>query len=522
MNSSSSQAGPSSPTFASSSFPSPSRSTMLPVESYDSPLKERHAPGDSSYSHGGQETDLAEVDVGGEGLQEAATRSTPRRDKGKGKAVDEGDYGRVELDDRRSPDEQLEDPEPEEVDEEAEARRIQENLALWSRAETKRRAEVRRSSTFVTPSFPSPPPVPIPSASNLIRRTSTLLRTASKRRGNARDFAGLDAEEMELGGTGEITPVKGDGVGGRRGRRKLSVVIDSGRDGTSASTHGLPRVGEEEDEPDPARTPTASSHTHPHPDTTPSSTSRVAALSPPLNNPFSPSNASFVSLASTKTAASSRAAKTGSRFVEDLPALSLSPTSEAPHSQTLAGGNPFGTPTTPTGGASLPFSTRHPPASPFVDTIVVTSPFASSHSHSQHLPPHLDPRPPLHSHPSQATFASTTFSTASSSDPYPRSRSPSPSPSRASLALTHQSLQYPNTIRRRPSSTFCPSPTSSPNPNQDYRSAAVARGLDLDLDREGGKRQVGLLDWLLCGCFRAGGEDAGDEGRQQGRTNPNE
>ncbi|GAA6003953.1 hypothetical protein JCM10207_006482 [Rhodosporidiobolus poonsookiae] len=490
--------------------PPPSPARLRPAaEPYDSPLKPLETVIELGYAAGGRETDAAEDDDGD--LGRGMSAPPLRRDKGKGRANDE--YGRVAADEE----EHEADAGQDEVDEEAEARRIQENLAKWSRAEAKKRADARKSVHLVYPSLPSPPPVPIPSASTLIRRTSTLIRSASKRRGSGAEVGGLEADEMELEGTGAGAGQGNDGVSGRRGRRKLSLVIDSGRDGPAAPSTGLPQVGEEEE--DPSRTPTA---TH----FTPLSASQAAShLSSPPHDPFSPSNASFVSLASTVTS-SDRAARTGSRFIEDLPPLPLSPPSDRTSNY-----NPFMTPTTPTHAASLPFSSSaqgattsppgfaahapHPAAptvaqhnNPFTDVVVIsppTSPPRPSGSTAPSTSSHT--LAPSASHTSLASFASTsTATTTAAAAPVLAHAS---SPPGLPLPVTASTTSEP---RRRRSPRSTPSPSRSPSFDGGSPRRAGAEQEERDDD------SVGLLDWLMCGCWRV----SDGQRAQQGRTNPNE
>lgn len=101
-----------------STSPTFSRSASVTLEPYDSPLKPTHA--DSTYASGGQETDLAEEDEDGDlGVR------LSRRDKGKGRAVDEeGQPGSMQ---RREGEVQIQvQEEADEVDDAAEERRVQE------------------------------------------------------------------------------------------------------------------------------------------------------------------------------------------------------------------------------------------------------------------------------------------------------------------------------------------------------------------------------------------------------------
>lgn len=116
---------PSPPSSSAPSSQTPATATTQPVEPYDSPLKERPREGEPGYAGGGRETDFKGEDDGGD---LGGARIAGYRDKGKDKAraSDQSEYGRLRTDDR-SPELQVDEPEVEEVvDEEAEARRIQE------------------------------------------------------------------------------------------------------------------------------------------------------------------------------------------------------------------------------------------------------------------------------------------------------------------------------------------------------------------------------------------------------------
>ncbi|BGP02004.1 Serine/arginine repetitive matrix 1 [Rhodotorula toruloides ATCC 204091] len=445
-----------------STSPTFSRSASVTLEPYDSPLKPEHAG--STYASGGQETDLAEEDEDGDlGVRPS------RRDKGKGRAVDEEGQpgsmrsanGEVKI--------QMEE-EADQVDEAAEERRVQENLARWSRADAKRRASLRRSTKLVYPSLPSPPP--LPPASTLIRRTSTLLRTGSTRR---RGTGSVDAEELELGGAGQAGGESS--VSDRRGRRRLSVKIDSGRDSSPdeqseaspapQNTQGFARLAEEDEEL--AQTPTSE---------------RPSADS--AQNPFSSSNASFATFDTAQSQKTIRTTRTGSRFVEDLPPLPQSP----PSPSSSVDRDPF----------ASPHASPSKPSHHIVD-VIVTQPTPS--------------RPTPFSRPSQqsiATFASTT------------------APSFASEATT---MTYPQQLGR-PDSPEAYSTGSSPLASPGFGSARRRRSggregngrsdSDDSYGRQGLEKEeeIGWLDWLLCGCFRTGTGQRDEEVEQQGRTNPME
>ncbi|BGP18588.1 hypothetical protein JCM10213v2_006654 [Rhodosporidiobolus nylandii] len=317
----------------------------------------------------------------------------------------------------------------------------------------------------------------------------------------------MGEEELELG-----TPPAA-GVAGRRGRRKLSVMIDSGRDGTGAgSSPTLPGVGEAEEEEalDPARTPTASSAAATPTSSTFAVHSAAAPTAAPLPpDPFSPTNASRVSLSSTATSpfvpSSGRPEKTVSRFIEDLPPLPLSPPSER--------SNPFMTPTTPNAAEQLPFSmdaveerlegTPRPAAAggernPFNDVVVISPPSS---------PPPAGARPPLHTKGSQRSVLTFASSTAPSFAAPSLSLAPTMSIPEPSFPLSPSPPLSPGARRRRPF-------TAASSPSFDDP-------LHYPRGNESGT-QIGLLDWLLCGCFRAGGGQRDGGVEQQGRTNPME
>ncbi|BGP42233.1 hypothetical protein JCM10449v2_006238 [Rhodotorula kratochvilovae] len=475
-----SQAGPSSPppsNTPSAASPPPRRpASAAPAEPYDSPLKP--APSTSStYAAGGQETDVAEDDKGGDLGVRSAVRASPEKGKGKARAL-EPEYAHVRT---TSGDVVLEmGGIGVEDDEAAEERRIQENLARWSRADAKRRASLRRSTKLVMPSLPSPPPVSLPSPTALVRRTSTLLRSGSRRRRESVEIGGLEAEELERGA--EVMQLE-EGVAGRRGRQKLSLQIGAGADiadgaaaPRSVAGEGLSRVGEEADEDDfgnGAHTSTSASHSRTSADSAPLATPTRT----PSSNPFSPSNASFVSLDSTFT---DRTARTGSRFIEDLPALPPS-----------AAGTPHTSPSKPATPAS---------ANPFLD-VVITSPT------------------PTRPGPRTRGSASTLHTLASSYAP-PRTPSPTGGGSATSSPFSSPALSSANVSPYQPPGTRlrrAPRPAAAMDPfaaRLDGAYGAAHAG-----ERE---EEIGWLDWFLCGCFRAGGGQRDERVEQQGRTNPME
>ncbi|BGP26411.1 hypothetical protein JCM10295v2_005364 [Rhodotorula toruloides] len=450
---------PSSP----STSPTFTRSASVTLEPYDSPLKPEHAG--STYASGGQETDLAEEDDNGDlGVRPS------RREKGKGRAVhlQEGRARTIEGEVHI----QMEE-ERDEIDEAAEERRVQENLARWSRADAKRRASLRRSTKLVYPSIPSPPP--LPPASTLLRRTSTLLRTGSTRR---RGAGGADTEELELGGTGRAGGESS--VADRRGRRRLSVKIESGRDGSldehseafpedgdaKGSVKGFARLAEEDEKL--AQTPTSE---------------RPSAGS--AQNPFSSSNASFATFDISQTQRTIRTTRTGSRF-EDLPPLPQSP----PSPSFSVSRDPFASPHT---------SPSKPPH--HIDDVIVTHPTPS--------------RPTPFSRPSQqsiATFASTaapSFATRATNMAYPHQLDRSNSPGAYSTGSSPLASPGLGSARRRRSGG------REGNGRSDSDDSYGRQGLEPE-------EEIGWLDWLLCGCFRTGTGQRDEEIEQQGRTNPME
>ncbi|GAA5961894.1 hypothetical protein JCM21900_006360 [Sporobolomyces salmonicolor] len=492
-----------------SSLSSPRSRRPPATDPYDlpRPTTSLPIPNPLSYASGGQETDFQdEGDLG--------ARAIPQAAKGKGRAQEPRErYGKAGRGGggRPGPEEAGEgEGEGVEVDEAAEERKVQENLARWSRAEQKRRASIRRSSQFVTPSLPPlPSPPPVPSAATLMRRTSTLVRKASRgrRRRKGASVVGLglgDGEELELSGE-----MQGGGVAARRGRRKLSVKIAQGRDGSRErpSVVALAEVGEapandlDDGDEDALRTPTAS--TMP----TPNLPSSVASSTTPA---LTPSNASFASLS-----------RMTSRFVEDLPP-SLSATSSRVSLQLESGGLSPTSPRAVVAGRANPFS----------DAVVIPPPPAPP---APPAPPHA-PRPAPHSRPSQQsvqTFASSTVApstwTATTEPSDDADHETAARPLAASAASAYDSASPGSPAMR---------PHGGRRQPLRRRSDEVGRGGaedddddddDADEEEEEEPPTVGLLDWLLCGCFRPQGWDRprGEGGaaryeQQEGRTNPME
>ncbi|GAA5991683.1 hypothetical protein JCM10908_001090 [Rhodotorula pacifica] len=568
-------------TASTSSTSSPVRPTAhssrrASVEPYDSPLRE----GDSfaSYGSGGHETDSHSSPTrarrGNGDLGDIQTVIYSKRDsKGKGKAR-ASEYGHAA--DVRIP-VQVQEGEGEETaaDDEAEERRIQENLAKWSKADAERRAALRRSSRLAQTTVVPPPA--IPGASNLIRRTSTILRTASQRRktsgggGRAgRVTGGLTEEELELAAAGEVqSPVlrsldssgrayKNDSEEGdlasRRDRRKLSLKLDSIVDltatrdpalqsaGTGRTDFSLPRVGEEgesaeygqgndADEGDALRTPTSE---HPPRHTT-------------YGNPFS--GPSQVSLASTATAGSSSTtnphapqhARGGSVFIENLPPLPQSPAEQQRLSQLH---NPFATPnTSPVKSSTMPMhsstalrpipsssassfasSSQRDPDNPFIDVVVTSPSPAKPNASSASLPF----RPislsqqslvSLHSPPLSPTGPGPAGALA-----YHRASDPYYSATAGGMNSTTSGHRPSSPAYSASSNPSSPLQGSSSGPRRrrsyDPRSEETA-GYDgrprsqtedgYSQSRRPQEEEVSWLSWLFCGCLRPENENGMDE-----------
>lgn len=444
------------------------------------------------------------------------------------------------------------------------------NLAKWSKADAERRAALRRrhgQSTIV-------PPPAIPGASDLIRRTSTLLRTASQRRRPARGrsgpgSSGLTEEELELAAAagrvhspvlqsfddaaGRATAPHDDreDLASRRDRRMMSLRLDSNVDltgtqqdpalqstSTARSNFSLSRVGEEfadrdEGNYDPLKTPTTENPP------------RQGAYGDPFSAP------SQVSLVSTDPN-TPRHARGGSVFIENLPPLPQSPIAIS----SAAAANPFATPqTSPVKGSNQPHPTirgsmalrpiqstssfaSRDPDNPFID-VVVTSPSPAKPNVSSHSRPGSTSRQSLVSLRSSSPPGSPTRAEAGARwspgmDPYsaahvaaaagPMSGYRPPSPAYSASSNPASPLQGSGPRRRR-----------SYDPRTEESATYDGRKRD-DLARRGSPSQprelqpehepVGWLSWLFCGCLRPENEDgAGDRDavvEQRGRTNPME
>ncbi|GAA5876624.1 hypothetical protein JCM3774_006005 [Rhodotorula dairenensis] len=572
-------AGPSSSTSAEAphSESSPvriSRSAGRPVEPYDSPLRE----GDPFGSRGtaGQATEPhTSHGIPARGGDQIETVIYSKRDsKGKGKAT-AIEHQHV-LPEVRIPVQAVAETDAgadaDHADDEAEERRIQENLAKWSKADSERRAALRRrhgQSTIV-------PPPAIPGASDLIRRTSTLLRTASQRRRPARgrsgpSSSGLTEEELELAvAAGRVhspvlplfndaarrttthTATEGEDLAARRDRRMMSLRLDSNVDlatqqdpalqsaSAARSTYSLSRVGEEIADDDPLKTPTSE---NPPP--------RHAYPGDPFSGP-----SSQVSLVSTDST-TPRHTRGGSVFIENLPPLPQSPMAISP----AAAKNPFATPqTSPVKSSDQPhpairgsaalrpiqssssFSSRDPD-NPFID-VVVTSPSPakppnlSAPSSSGHTRPGSTSQHSLvslHSSPPRSPTRATTRRSYAT-DPYPADTAGAaddtmsgyrpPSPAYSASSNPASPLQGTSGPRRRRS--YDPrTDESATYDGRRGRDGLAGRGSpQLEDQQRQSELEVGWLSWLFCGCLRPENEDGARDRdaviEQRGRTNPME
>ncbi|GAA5939577.1 uncharacterized protein JCM15063_006223 [Sporobolomyces koalae] len=446
---------------APSNIHSASTTTRIPIEPlYDSPERSKRT---LSYDN----DDDGQEHSGDLGSMNYDQTQRTRVDKGKGKAKQQ----------------EVEQHQVEELDEEAEERRVQENLAKWSKAESKRRASMRKNQMeFVIPTLPTAPLPPVPSASTIVRRTSTMIRNKSISRKNRRSNAGRDYEQ-DGGGFELRASTSSSPQASRRERRRESIKLDSGKD-------------------EPATTTTAFYDDVPPVPPLPSSP-------PPIPSPTS-NESSRVSITSNNT---------GSRFTEDLPLAS-------PRSSTSTTRNPFSPPITP---IKNPFSDSE------LDTRTSTStnseldstPRASRRRHESTTRSSSVSSGSILSVESQSSTTSTL--TAGGYDQRgtrPRELSLSPP---IDIDDDQNDATSPNAYEPRLVDPFAydSRPTASmsiPTPDQQRR-------LDVtDAGPCGGNRPVrntvGLLDWLLCGCWRQKGWDSVDhEDRfeeQQGRTNPME
>lgn len=399
---------------------------------------------------------------------EGVITSGGSQDRGKWK-------GKAKVDHNQSDRQGDRHEEEDEVDPEIEERRIRENLAKWSQADRKRRASIRRQSQFVTPTINLPNPPPVPSASALIRRTSTMVRKRTMGRGLSSSSRGAQEEENPevRGGKGVIELRSSTGSSSRKELRKHSVVLERGRDGfvSPDSALGIPLVREGEEDESP---------------------------------PVSPRLASEVTsqMVPTRTSTSTNDSRTsGSRFIEDLP---------LPSPTRLTNQNPFSSPP-----AQLP---NTPTKNPFSDSTTTVdldaTPTANSRKVMSGRGESMESLRSISSSNDTATIGDTERRT-SRDEHDPRDALAPQSKAEPLSEQYHDHFAAPTLYQHEPL------PTSPPLVVPPYKNP---NRIDRELQNEEVQHTVGLLDWLLCGCWRPRGWDSNlrDGQQQQGRTNPME
>ncbi|SDA03126.1 BZ3500_MvSof-1268-A1-R1_Chr11-1g03317 [Microbotryum saponariae] len=165
----------------------------------------------NSPSHDDPET-VGDRTLGDIGISSPTTFEEPLQDrarahngKGKGKArasYEEQEQWYHQEVDQSDQEQERPSSEQQQLDEEEqireEERRIAENLAKWSSTEAQRRAVARRAQTVHV----LPPAPPIPSASELVRRSSALIRSGSKRvsrvLGPSSELQDVSVQDIEL------------------------------------------------------------------------------------------------------------------------------------------------------------------------------------------------------------------------------------------------------------------------------------------------------------------------------------
>lgn len=301
-------------------------------------------------------------------------------------------------------------------------------------------------------------------------RKNTLTRKGRRSKGNS--FEGTGNDDEEDGRVIELRSSTGSGASrlsmSRKGRRKESLVLDQGRDGVvhPDSVFELP-----------SRTFGSQAE-----DTPPISPSLPLVSSPTTSNPFSPVTSPS---RPTTLRTESRISTSGSRFIEDLAPI---PTESSPRSSTSTTRNPFSPPITPT-------------KNPFSD-----------HSRLDSIDQDSTPRPQFHTRPSSSTVQSyQSQSTIGNGKQLEPSIADYEEDGRPSGPLAGQSEEPPYFREPIMSPTNVRSPRNRVQEDED------------EGEEEGEKNEVGIFDWLLCGCFRTRESRPDEDGwEQQGRTNPNE
>lgn len=359
-------------------------------------------------------------------------------------------------------------------------------MAKWSLQDRKRRASIRRQSQFVTPTLNLASPLPpVPSPTSLMRRTSTMIRkkTTNKRRTQEEE----EGEREEGGGGGVIELSSSKGRTSRKGLRKSSIVLEQGRDGfvSPDSLLELPLVGEGE-------TP-----------------------------PVSPRESTNKSITGARTSTSSTTTNSSrSRFIEDLP-LPSSPTKSISSSSFVNRNhnNPFSPPTTPT-------------KNPFSDSTTTTTTTIDLDS----TPKQTETLSARNTYPTSRE-STDSFKSVSSSDTATIGGGTERG-ERGELRTSIDENDYRDRDRvetnqfdyhingdyhsQRP--FFQDEQPTMTSPPRLFSTTHARIRRQEEEENEEVRNSVGLLDWLLCGCWRPRGWESGvnRDGEQQGRTNPME
>ncbi|KAM0747325.1 hypothetical protein T439DRAFT_329067 [Meredithblackwellia eburnea MCA 4105] len=394
-------------------------------------------------------------------------------------------------------------------DEEArESKRVADNLANWSRLEKQRRASARRSSVLVLPSSPLPTITSQQAKETVVslgRRGSRLFR-----RGSIGSVVGSSGAEDGDGEGG------GEGIGmkrrttGRKERRKGSERLrdlsldteeeDEGEAGGGGAARQilapLPESTEPPMSPEPPTNPVHSS-------------SRFIEHLP---SQLSPTGSTFTTTSSTSTGTTTtRSNNSNSNSKSNSTLTHRSAFSMSTPTTTM---NPFLNPTSP--------SKRSP---------------TTSHSHSHSLPPILN-----HHHHQQERSSTSLSGSGEEGEEDPFADVIQRVNKKPGLMRKEDSERSLSTIRSegtvlgeeeqeqdesasakggrgwRNASTE-PGPTTLPSLPTNPNLIPQEEEEEVDDDHRG---SVGVLDWLLCGCWRIPEDEMGEDGEQRGRTNPME
>ncbi|SCV73390.1 BQ2448_7316 [Microbotryum intermedium] len=443
------------------------------------PLHERNdssTRADDPLSHDGHKP-AGDRTLGDIGIPSPTTFEDPiqeraRADKGKGKGKSRASYEEQvqwyhqEVDqsdqeqDQQSSEQQRQDEEEQIREEE---RRIAENLAKWSSTEAQRRAAARRAQTVHV----LPPAPPLPSPSELVRRSSALIRSSSKR---VSRVLGPPSSELDDVSVQDIELHEDDPRSKRRGLSQRLNSFDE-------------NFGSEDF--DPARK---------------TSSSKTEKVGNGYSNPFDTPPASPIM--TTKRPSRIRTTpQRGSRFIEDLPRSAMSV------------GSPLATAFSP-GSQEESQDDRTP--RPSIDSPLLERrtrlPFTEEGIEGiDDDPTPRKPRPIRNPFDDDAAALQPAAPISSSS----RDQSPLDRPYRDEPDSTAYEERIYSSGDRRQLMKFSSSDDHDPN---DHPSG---RGWDV-LERQRRTRaEFGFMDWLLCGCC-LGHEADEDEDEQTGRTNPME